>query len=274
MTTRQSVSARVYPGVRFGMLVVVAGPWIERGHSRVRARCDCGAEKVVRSSQLLDSTKSCGCLGRAQVIPMIGRRFGRLVVIARAGTTGSGSPTFEARCDCGSITIVMGANLRNGNTVSCGCFMRSNSAARGRLRVKHGACRRGQRHREYMIWAGMIQRCSNPDRQQFANYGGRGIRVCARWAHSFEAFLADMGPRPSLKHTLDRINNDGDYEPGNCRWATPQEQANNKRSSRLLTMNGETLSMMEWARRFGISYWTLRWRLDKGISLEQAARRI
>lgn len=110
----------------------------------------------------------------------------------------------------------------------------------------------------------MLGRCTNPNNRDFVLYGGRGIRVCARWSASFESFLADMGERPTKRHSIDRIDNNGDYEPGNCRWATPLEQNRNRRNTRLVTFKGETLALAEWSQRTGIAYHTLKSRLLKG----------
>jgi hypothetical protein len=137
----------------------------------------------------------------------------------------------------------------------------------GRLRHRHS--KRGAPSPEYRVWASMIQRCENPARKSYASYGGRGIRVCPAWRLSFEAFLADVGPRPAGT-SLDRIDGDGDYEPGNVRWATPLQQANNARTNLLVTFNGETRTRAEWARHLGIKYFTLRQRLDKGWPVEKA----
>ncbi len=119
---------------------------------------------------------------------------------------------------------------------------------------------------EYRVWLGMRKRCRYVKHKHYASYGGRGITVCDRW-QVFENFLADMGPRPSMRHTLDRINNDGHYEPSNCRWATSDEQHNNRRSNRFLEHNGERLTMAQWAHRLGIPPRTLRARLRRGWSL-------
>jgi hypothetical protein len=114
----------------------------------------------------------------------------------------------------------------------------------------------------------MIQRCTNPNNPRYARYGGRGIAVCERW-RSFESFLQDMGPRPEGK-TLDRVNVDGDYEPGNCRWATPAEQNRNMKRNRVLEWNGRSLCVCDWAKQLGISPITLRSRLRLGWTVEQA----
>ena len=129
-----------------------------------------------------------------------------------------------ARCDCGREAIVVFKNIKRGGSTGCKtCAARKNA-------TKHGAARTGQNTAEYRAWCSMITRCTNPNRKKWPDYGGRGITVCERWRNSFENFLADMGPRPSPKHSVDRYpNNDGNYEPGNVRWATKAEQANNRR---------------------------------------------
>lgn len=128
---------------------------------------------------------------------------------------------------------------------------------------KHGASRIGQKTPEYRIWCAMRERCANPHHNQFHRYGGRGIRVCERW-DSFANFLTDMGVRPSASHSIDRYpNKDGNYEPGNCRWATDVEQARNKSTSMILTLNGETLHVLEWANKLNLSINTIRMRLRK-----------
>lgn len=122
----------------------------------------------------------------------------------------------------------------------------------------------------FAVWIHMRERCSNPNHASWDRYGGRGIVVCRRWLDSYEAFLHDMGPRPSAGHSIDRIDNDGDYEPGNCRWATAKQQARNRSSSRFITAFGETLCLAEWASRAGLRKQTLAARLDRGIDAETA----
>lgn len=161
----------------------------------------------------------------------------------------------------------------------CRCG-RESAIIYGRLRIGHcGACGRrwrtdpnAKRHRsEYMIWVDMRRRCNNPKRKGYRDYGGRGIRVCEQWNKSFEAFFADMGPRPSPGHSLDRYpNNDGNYEPGNVRWATDQQQGVNKRKNRFLEFEGLRLTVSEWAVRKGLGPKTILYRLKAGWSVKDA----
>lgn len=121
---------------------------------------------------------------------------------------------------------------------------------------------------EYRVWSNMRDRCLNPRHPNYKHYGGRGVRICPAWA-SYGCFLADMGRRPSAHHSLDRVNNDGDYTPANCRWALKSEQQRNKRGAILLTFQGETLPLAAWAERLGIAYETLRQRLKRGWSISE-----
>ena len=161
-----------------------------------------------------------------------GQRFGRLRVLSR--TQAPGITQWYAQCDCGVTKIIAAQKLLNGHTKSCGC-LRQQLLARGNL--KHGHARRDKRGSEYRTWVSMWGRCTNSKDAAYKNYGGRGITVCQRW-QSFEVFHADMGPRPSGMHasgwplyTLDRKNNDGNYNRTNCRWATSIQQRHNRRDS-------------------------------------------
>jgi hypothetical protein len=193
---------------------------------------------------------------------LIGQKFGRLTVVARAPRKSSGMQL--CRCSCGkSVKVATGA-LRNGGVVSCGCRRREhwNSFSRTHGQTKSPT---------WWSWQSMTTRCTIRRTVGWKAYGGRGIRICARWRgkRGFENFLADMGPRPD-KHTLDRKKVNGNYTPKNCRWATVLEQANNMRRTRRLTMDGETLSIADWAKRTGIRVFTISARIGIGWSVQRA----
>lgn len=159
------------------------------------------------------------------LIDITGQRFGRLTVLQRLEGAKKYSRWLCA-CECGREAKVLGDNLRNGRTQSCGCLRLGCQNA-----FKHGASRRKKHTPEYRSWTRMLCRCLNRNHKDYHRYGGRGIAVCARW-NDFASFLADMGPRPGGGRSIDRINNDGNYELSNCRWATPKEQAQNRRRRR------------------------------------------
>jgi hypothetical protein len=205
-------------------------------------------------------------------VPMIGHRFGRLVVIAEAPRqirpNGARVLAWECRCDCGAkVASIAGANLRSGSIVSCGCYRRELSS---RKSTTHGNARTNRTTPEYRSWINMRTRCYNPNDRCFHNYGGRGITVCDRWhpkaGGSFENFLQDVGKRPTPNHSIDRINPDGNYEPGNVRWATVAEQARNrsKASHHWVTFQGNVMILSDAARAAGISCDTLSHRIRSG----------
>jgi hypothetical protein len=175
------------------------------------------------------------------------------------------------RCDCGKEHIVNSRALVKGLVQSCGCLR----VDANRAKIKHGLTRVGvKKPPEYNSWSSSRTRCVNPNNQDWDDYGGRGIVMCQRWMGSFVDFFADMGTKPTPKHWLDRIDTDGNYSCGkceqcvannwtaNCRWATIKEQQNNKRNSRLITWNGKTQTLAEWAEETGINYGTLLFRID------------
>lgn len=167
-------------------------------------------------------------------VDLNGQRFGRLLVLDWVG------PKWRCVCDCGAECLVIGYNLAHGETSSCGCLRRETAKITGNTFLKvHG----GRYTAEYKVWQGMRQRCLNSNHPFYARYGGRGIKICATW-ESFEQFRVDMGQRPrGLK--LERINNDGNYEPGNCRWATQSEQLRNTMNTRFVEYEGEKIAFID-----------------------------
>lgn len=154
----------------------------------------------------------------SEVKDLTGMPFGALTVLGRAGSTAAGQATWRCACSCGTVKVIPGGHLRNGAVRSCGC--RAQLAGRPRA----------EKHPYYSVWKNMKQRCRNPHNTAYANYGGRGIKICQAWDSDFWAFVRDMGPKPDPAYTLDRIDCNGDYCPENCRWASPTIQSRNKRA--------------------------------------------
>lgn len=202
-------------------------------------------------------------IGRPPLPIEPGQRFHRLIVKQQGAPSNSGDRRWWCECDCGRACVLVSSSglLRKG-TGSCGCLHRESA---GRNFLTHGQSGTP----EHKCWMHIRQRCENPADQSYPNYGGRGIRVCQRW-QSFDLFLLDMGPRPGPGYSIERVDVNGDYAPGNCIWATRPEQARNKRSSIWIEFNGERLHIKEWERRTGIGWSTLRHRyLDLGWSAEK-----
>jgi hypothetical protein len=229
-------------GQRFGKLIVIRRAENDKqGQSRWLCRCDCGRPTKVRGYCLRNYTQSCGCLAldtarkrHAQKRPDItGQRFGRLVALERTGEIRAGHVIWKCRCDCGG-EIESPAEVLGKRSISCGCVRRERLAARTAKRNhRHGGAVRDARSPVYDCWSGMKQRCLNRDDARYEDYGGRGIEIAPEWINDFQAFRIyinhHLGPKPTPKHSIDRINNDGGYFPGNLRWATPSQQARNQR---------------------------------------------
>jgi hypothetical protein len=198
---------------------------------------------------------------KTQVRPNV--RFGQLLVLEAAEKSPSRHKQWLCLCDCGTKKIVADNHLTRGDTRSCGCLQLSIKRVQLTTHSK-------RRLPEYRSWAAMKQRCLNPRNGSYMNYGGRGISICREWIDSFEQFFADMGPRPSPKHSIDRINNEGNYEPSNCRWATYGEQALHNRRTRLLEFDGRSLPMKTWSELTGIPFRVIWKRLNRGWSIEEA----
>lgn len=203
-----------------------------------------------------------------------GQRFGRLLVEGPADTTcspnGRTSWQWRCLCDCGMRRNVRERSLRYGGTRSCGC-LREEAIKTPRPRDRRRSPRHGlSRTPEYRAWAEMVKRASAAAGGNSRHYKDRGIMVCERWSSDPAAFVADMGPKPSLAHSLDRIDNDGNYEPSNCRWATKSEQGRNRRTNHLVSFRGRTMTIADWTEAMGFSRTTIRARLVAGWSVEDA----
>jgi hypothetical protein len=194
----------------------------------------------------------------AVVYDLTGQRFGRLVAVAYSKPS-----KWICLCDCGNKATVLSSLLRKGATKSCGCLRRDKTVEQCKSRTKHGMYKTP----EYQAWANMLYRCTSPSCHAWESYGGRGIAVCERWK-SFENFYADMGQRPHGT-SLDRIDNNGNYEPSNCAWRTYKEQQNNRRTSRVIEYNGKRMTLSQWSRETGIPISTLFGRLETHTSTNQ-----
>jgi len=185
-----------------------------------------------------------------KIIDLAGQRFGKLLVVGRSSNTSR--VYFDVVCDCGVKKSVQSRHLRSGAVVSCGCHRRELSTSHGMYRT-----------RPYRIWRGIIERCTNSSRPEYSSYGGRGIKVCERW-HAFLNFWEDMKHRYADNLSIDRIDNDGDYEPSNCRWATHKEQARNTSRNRLVDLDGKKVCIAEAAEVTGVNRFALRQRAANG----------
>jgi len=191
---------------------------------------------------------------------LAGQRFGRLIALYDTGERKDRKAVWHCRCDCGTEVDVIGRNLTGGHTTSCGCYNRERTVE---AHTVHGMARHGKQHSVYWIWRAMCQRCENQDHKYYKNYGGRGITVCDEW-HDPQVFInwaLASGWERGL--SIDRIDNNGNYEPGNCRWVTWKEQARNKRNNHLITFDNKTQPLAQWAEGLNIPVNTLRSRINQ-----------
>lgn len=188
-------------------------------------------------------------------IDRTGQRFGKLVAKSHQGAR-----KWEFACDCGKTTVADIGNVTSGRTISCGCV-----AKHVKPLEHHGM----HGTPEYAAWQAMITRTTNPNIRNAKRYSGRGITVCDMWRNSFSAFYAEIGPRPTPEHSVDRIDNDKGYEPGNVRWATKTEQMVNRSNNSLLTVDGITKTITEWAREKGINRTTIDARIARGVAVDK-----
>jgi hypothetical protein len=253
-------------GAKFGRLLVVKLMGRKNKKTYWQCICGCGKDKIIAGGDMTSGrTFSCGCLNKEQARSrykdLTGLRFGGLVVIEKVSSVPDGSKVkWLCKCDCGKLSEPNGADLVSGKTRSCGCKQGlhvSNEAI-----ITHGM----SLSTEFRIWTGMKTRCYNPKVSEYKDYGGREIAVCEEWlgVKGFETFYNDMGKRPTNKHSIERIDNDGNYCPENCRWATMKEQGNNRRSTIRVEVEGKTMSLLAACKLLYISYHSAYRRIKKG----------
>lgn len=231
-------------GKKFNFLTILSTCKIDK-RDYCYCVCDCGKTKYIKTYSIITGyTKSCGHLSVVynNKLNLIGQKFGRLLVLGYSSQKHR-QTKFKCICDCGNIVDgVFGFGLKNGRTLSCGCYC----LEKIQKHKKYGSS-------EYRCWVSMIQRCYNKNNRKYKIYGERGIKVCESWKNSFINFYKDMGDKPSKRYSLDRIDVNGDYEPNNCRWATIEQQNRNRRNIKMYEFNGEFDCLMNWAEKFGIS---------------------
>jgi hypothetical protein len=238
----------------------------------MKCKCkQCGHEWKTRKDKLSVRCPNIKCKSRRwdkeKKIINIGDIYGYFTVLKTSidENNKNGHLFFLVKCKCGNITTERKCTVISGRKKSCGCLKTELIIKRSK---KHGM----HKTPEYNSWCGMRSRCNNKKHPHYHDYGGRGIEVCKRW-NKFENFYVDMGSKPSIKHSLDRIDNNGNYEPSNTRWATSLEQANNTRINRYITYKGETKTLSQWANYYNINYGTLKRRIKLGWPIEEALTR-
>jgi hypothetical protein len=190
---------------------------------------------------------------------IIGRKYGRLTIIELSGMDINGNKYFRCRCDCGNEKEVSYRNMHTGHTKSCGCYM---------LEARRSAKSHGMTHEKlYGVWKAMIERCTKKGFKAYDRYGGRGITVCDEWMdlNAFVNWAKENGYREKLE--IDRIDNDGNYEPDNCKWSTKEQQSRNRSTNISITIDGETKILKDWAEHFGVCYSTVQYRLYRGVGV-------
>lgn len=204
-----------------------------------------------------------------QFIDETGNKYGRLTILSfsnfKAESNGR-RPYWNCQCECGETVQRSSHSMKSGRTSSCGCLRREMTVKRN---TTHGQAVRKQQTDEYNTWCEIIKRTTNPKCSQYPDYGGRGIAMCPEWRNSFESFLAEVGKKPSKLHSINRINNEKSYEPGNCCWSTRAEQNRNKRNNVMITHDGVTMCAADWCEKTKIKVPTFHSRLNRGWSFKK-----
>lgn len=222
-----------------------------QGNGKYLCHCSCGNKTHITKAKYIQQkrVRSCGCIKKEQAV-QIGAKYGMLTVVHKLGNS-----LFIFSCDCGNQNFIRnGRDIKGGKIKSCGCVFHNMTNSI-----------------EYQSWKSMKERCYGEYNKDYHNYGERGIRVCDEWLTSFKNFYHDMGPRPSKNYSIDRINNDGNYCPENCRWATAKEQANNQKTNRIIEYDNKKYSVKQFTEKIKISTNTFYTRLKSGWTISQMA---
>lgn len=244
-------------GLKVGRLTVVE--IAEEGkRKKYKCECECGNVCIVRADKLkAATTQSCGCLRIERHYEAVakeiqpGTKFARYTVIEKTDQRESGAYLYRCRCECGTEKLITGTALRQGKVQSCGCLRKERQRE---AVVKHG----DYKSRLYKIWDGMIQRCTNPNNKKYQYYGGRGITICTEWLNNYQAFrnwAIESGYDENAEQwacTLDREDTNGEYGPNNCRWVPQSTQMNNTSRCRIVTVDGVSRNMTQWAQELGV----------------------
>lgn len=261
---KQNIPRQDLTGKRFGRWTVLS----YAGNRKWTCVCDCGNIGEVYTGNLNNgSSQSCGCIQKEN---LIGQKFGRLTVVSESNyyvsPTGNKSVRWNCVCECGKSILASTNQLRNGIIVSCGCYGRE--IAR-KTHTTHGLTN----SRIYHIWRGIKDRCYDEKKDSYPYYGGRGITVCGEWQNDFQAFYDwAMANGYDENLTIDRIDTNGNYEPSNCRWATMEEQQNNKRNNRFFNIEGQALTLPQISKKYNINLYVLKNRVRKGWDITEAVK--
>ena len=257
--------ARDIAGQTFGYLTAKYVSGTTKEGKRIWAcECKCGnVANAIINNLTLGHTKSCGCLRTSKKDDLVGRVFGRLTAVEDAGLNKHRQPTWRCLCECGNEIVTTANSLKTGNSTSCGCLRDEKALA---ANTKHGMCK----HPLYGTWHAMTQRCHNPVAHAYEQYGGRGITVADEF-RDVTAFIdyveQELGPKPSKKHTIDRIDNNRGYERGNLRWATRPVQARNRRGLVLVSLCGQEMTLTDACEIFGLNRFKAYYRHSAGWPL-------
>lgn len=256
----------------------------EKDHTKYWCICPICGEKFSMKAETVGKACRCKkCNAKSRIVDISGKRFGRLVAIEYAGvirTETNRWSMWRCKCDCGNETVVRYIHLTTGNTRSCGCLEQENKERMVSIahanNLKSASVEFGnvESHPLRKIWKSMLMRCNNPNVKNYNNYGGRGVKVCERWSGNlgFENFVNDMGERPDGT-TLDRIDVNGNYEPSNCRWATTEQQMNNRTDNSRITLNGESITCSQLCSKYGFYRTYVTHLIHDGIDVNEVIRR-